>query len=228
MGTTAPLQPTEPPPRSPRSSWRRARAGVAVPFIACQLAVVLLATASPAHAVSTGSVSGSVRTLTGTPVPDTVVTLARSGGGFTTVTNANGGYSRSGLPFDDYEVQVQEPCFDDVAVPVTVDGAETKDVVLGFEHDVFGHVCQRSVLGTFLPTTPLALAGDDAVQPIKLGFPFPYYGALKTEAFVSTNGFLTFTAPPAGAHASNLPLLDPDTPPDGIFPFWDDLLVDSA
>jgi len=64
-------------------------------------------------------------------------------------------------------------------------------------------------------------------SPLELPFAFPFYGKARQTAFLSTNGYLTFTPRAAGAEDfRNGALTDPTTPVDGIFAFWDDLVID--
>jgi subtilisin family serine protease len=67
------------------------------------------------------------------------------------------------------------------------------------------------------------LTGDDAsAGPIDLGFDFRFYGTRVRAAWVSTNGALSFSAPPAAPVNQILP--SAGAPPAMIAPFWDDLL----
>lgn len=58
--------------------------------------------------------------------------------------------------------------------------------------------------------------------PISLGFDFPFYDNDKTEIYVSTNGFITFSTITSSVF-SNDPIPDTDVPNEIIAPFWDDL-----
>ena len=69
------------------------------------------------------------------------------------------------------------------------------------------------------------LSTDDFVD-IELPFGFPFYGELKYEAKVSTNGYITFGED--GVDYSNDPIPSPFQPNDLIAIFWDDLNGSSA
>ena len=71
--------------------------------------------------------------------------------------------------------------------------------------------------------TNLGLMGDDAAVAVTLPFEFPWYGNFYTNAWVSTNGYVTFqsTATPYW----NGPLPDPNLPNDVVYAMWDDLYV---
>ncbi len=72
--------------------------------------------------------------------------------------------------------------------------------------------------GTLLP-----LSTDDGFTPVTLPFSFSYFGQAHTQAFVSTNGFLTLGSS-AGAQAPNNPVIPSAGAPNGVIaPFWDDL-----
>ncbi len=68
--------------------------------------------------------------------------------------------------------------------------------------------------------TPLSL-GDDDYESIELPFPFPFYGEIKTNVLISSNGYLTFGED--GSDYSNDPIPDTTDPDDFIAPFWEDL-----
>ncbi len=69
------------------------------------------------------------------------------------------------------------------------------------------------------------LSTDDYVD-IDLDFGFPFYGQLKHQARVSTNGYITFGED--GVDYSNDPIPSPFQPNDLIAIFWDDLNGSSA
>ena len=73
-----------------------------------------------------------------------------------------------------------------------------------------------SEIGTFVNF----LSTDDFVD-IDLPFSFPFYGQLKDQAKVSTNGYITFGED--GVDYSNDPIPSPFQPNDLIAIFWDDL-----
>lgn len=72
--------------------------------------------------------------------------------------------------------------------------------------------------------TPIALTGDDTHTQVTLPFAFTFYGQPYTQAWLSSNGMLSFT----GQHADfdAVPLPDPNLPNAAIYPFWDDLILD--
>lgn len=58
--------------------------------------------------------------------------------------------------------------------------------------------------------------------PFTLGFPFKFYGQVKNQIYVSSNGALLFAAPTANMF-TNAAIPTAATPNDLICPFWDDL-----
>jgi hypothetical protein len=97
--------------------------------------------------------------------------------------------------------------------------------------DSFGYTCTAGPT-TWTPAdqTVLALTGDDAFQQVSLPFGIKFYGTTYTTAWVDTNGLLTFEqltssawnhgAIPSGPAANKADA--------AIYPFWDDLVVDSS
>jgi hypothetical protein len=69
--------------------------------------------------------------------------------------------------------------------------------------------------------TALTLADDSYSAALPLGFNFPYYGAVKTDVFVGSNGFLSFGA--GSTALTNQVLPSTSTPNDVIAGFWDDM-----
>ena len=71
--------------------------------------------------------------------------------------------------------------------------------------------------------TQLPLNFDDTFTTVSLPFPFTYFGQTHTQAFVSTNGFLTLGSS-SGANNPNNPVIPSSATPNGVIaPFWDDL-----
>jgi|GEM_PF-3344790 len=72
--------------------------------------------------------------------------------------------------------------------------------------------------------TPSSGPYDDQSTQVMIGFSFTYHGNMYNQAYISTNGFITFTN--AGTtDPSNDPIPSTNTPDDYIALFWDDLTV---
>jgi hypothetical protein len=79
----------------------------------------------------------------------------------------------------------------------------------------------------YVPTTGgtvVDLTGDDAVAQLTLPFPVPFYGSAKSQAWISTNGFVSF-ADPDWAQPENVAIPAAALPNAGAYPFWDDLVM---
>jgi subtilisin family serine protease/flagellar hook assembly protein FlgD len=63
--------------------------------------------------------------------------------------------------------------------------------------------------------------------PKPLGFSFPFYGNVHTSVRISTNGFISFTAP-VGTYAANDPIPTASNPNNIVAVFWDDLDADES
>ena len=63
--------------------------------------------------------------------------------------------------------------------------------------------------------------GDDSSRPVDLGLAFPFYDQKFTSAFISSNGFINFTANFNGC-CSGQPMAN--APRNGIYAYWTDLI----
>jgi hypothetical protein len=61
---------------------------------------------------------------------------------------------------------------------------------------------------------------DDGYASIPIGFTFPFYSNSYTDAFVGTNGFITFGA--GSTTFTNVCLPATTAPNNGVYPLWDD------
>lgn len=75
-----------------------------------------------------------------------------------------------------------------------------------------------------LPPTYNVLDKDDGYAKVDIGFPFEFNGEVYTQAWVSTNGFITFTEPPyLPARDPNALFLDANNYPTNVIaPYWGD------
>ncbi len=165
-----------------------------------------------------------------TPVAGATVTLQPAG--LSTVTDANGAYSFGNFAPGHYTLSasVGGPCGLSGSVELDIDGQGfTWDLEVYRAVDDLGNTCSEQTMA-FTPAdqTVLSLTGDDATGLVSLPFAFPFYGQAYRQAWVDTNGLVSFTDP-AGSHpydGSPLPNgLDPNTL---VAPFWDDLMVDAS
>ena len=159
------------------------------------------------------------------------VTVTVSPGGRKLVTGADGGYTFAGLTAGVYTISATKggPC----GVQGSAD-LEVSDTLIWFDlyvmprTDDVGHTCSERSAALASGTTALALTGDNAVTTVNLPFAFPYYGQAYRQAWVDTNGVLSFDDP-AGSHPDNGGSLPAPIDPNALVaPFWDDLVVDAS
>lgn len=182
----------------------------------------------PANAQEIGSISGVVRDTDGRPVPGVLVGIFALEQPFS-LTDGQGRYTVSGIPVTDahYQLQLLAPCDADRSRRVLVEGSETENFEIGggVERDEFGNTCRRARPAYETGTTVLPLSGDDASVAVNMPFAFPFYGGRYNRAFVSTNGFLSFTQNTSQFFNTTLPSVD--APDALIAAYWDDLVVDA-
>ncbi|MEU7585195.1 LamG-like jellyroll fold domain-containing protein [Micromonospora sp. NPDC049230] len=162
------------------------------------------------------------------------ITVRLSPGDLSQTTNSTGDYSFTGIGAGTYEVTATNGgsgCAGQIATTeVDVDRIRTINLMLAPESDLYGYTCRIASNTAFVPgTTKLGLKGDDKISAaIALPFPLPYYGKTYDTAWVSTNGFVSFKNPRGSTSFRSVSLPDSvNAPPASVFPFWDDLTVDS-
>jgi subtilisin family serine protease len=162
-----------------------------------------------------GPVANATVTVTGTPLPSAT-------------TDSNGNYSIANVPFGSYTVSVTAGgCFGSLTQSVDVNAdPTTANFGLQQRSDSFGYSCVIDGAGYVELQQTLALTGDDATVPVNLPFSFFYYGNSYSTAHVSSNGHINFLAPSTAF--GNVSIPSTSTPNAAIYPFWDDLLLDSS
>lgn len=176
--------------------------------------------------VTSGTVSGVVRNAANAPVANATVEVLGTPIA-PVVTGADGTYSIPNVPLGSYQVKASAgTCNTPQTQALTVDGNETLDFTLPNRTDAFGYYCVLEGASYVEAETPVALIGDDAATSVALPFPFFYYGATYTQAFLSTNGHINFAA--ASTAFSNVAIPAAGAPNAAIYPFWDDLRLDAT
>jgi len=69
---------------------------------------------------------------------------------------------------------------------------------------------------------------DESGRTVALPFGFPFYGDVKTQVGIASNGYLTFDPSALRGYWTNGPIPDPNDPNDLVAVFWDDLDPGSA
>lgn len=172
---------------------------------------------------ATHTVSGTVKDDAEKPVAGAEVSIHAQVDPVT--TDADGAFSFADVPEGDYAVAASAGrCYGDAKQDFTVDGDETVALSLSLVKDEWGYTCSEGTGEYLQGDTEVTLTGDDAAAKITLPFEFPLYGEKFKDAYVTTNGFLTFGA--TSTVYQNGPLPSTTAPNAGLYPFWDDLRMD--
>ncbi|MCW6006701.1 carboxypeptidase regulatory-like domain-containing protein [Micromonospora sp. CPCC 205371] len=189
-----------------------------------------LVTAGTFTVIGAAKISGSVIDIdTSELVAGALVTL--SPGNHSMTTAANGWYSFAGIAPGTYTIKasIGGRCGKSFEAQLAIEGDMTVDLPLMQLTDGLGYTCQVAAAAfVAADQTVVPLTGDDAVTKVNIPFAFPFYGHAYREAWIDTNGLLSFTDP-AGSHrypGGNLPA--PAQPNAAVAAFWDDLVVDAS
>jgi protocatechuate 3,4-dioxygenase beta subunit len=175
---------------------------------------------APSHRLS-----GVVRDPTGEPLSGARVGLA--GTPLEALTNAAGGYQFPRVPAGTYDVRGEAGrCTNLVTASVIVDRDRTRDLSLERRRDAYNHTCRFEDSPYLEADNPLSTYGDNSTATVELPFEFPLYGQTHRTAYISTNGFVSFT--PHGWNYGNVPLPSSGVPNAAIYALWDDLYVPSG
>ncbi|MEU4338982.1 carboxypeptidase regulatory-like domain-containing protein [Micromonospora lupini] len=162
------------------------------------------------------------------------ITVQLSPGDLSQVTSATGAYSFTGIAAGTYNVTATNGgsgCAGEVATTeVDIDHAVPMNLILAPESDVYGYTCKATPDTPFVPgVTKVSLKGDDKVSAaVPLPFVLPYYGKTYDKLWVSTNGAVSLKDPDGSAPFVPVSLPDQSNAPfASLFPFWDDLTIDS-
>jgi hypothetical protein len=184
----------------------------------------------PADAVTLRTVSGTVTDSNGSPLAGVHVGIVATETRFA-ITGANGTYSLTSVPQSSapYDVQLLFPCSRDQRKSVLVNGNKTVDftVPVAAQTDGYGYTCKPTT-AAFIDLTSGSdvVQGDDNSVDTQLPFTFRYYGVDYSIINIGVNGLASFTSPVT--QFSNTPIPDATLPNSALYPFWDDLFIDSA
>ncbi|MEU4241764.1 S8 family serine peptidase [Actinoplanes sp. NPDC026619] len=161
----------------------------------------------------------------GSPVPGVTVALA---GTPVSVTSDSGGHYRLAAPLGSYSLAARPAggCASPVTRAITLTADQSLDLDLPLLADHYGYTCNAAIEGYRAGDQQLQITGDDSSVSVTLPFSFPLYGVGHTQAWVGSNGLIAFDNASTSFANTTLPLNT--EPNDALYPFWDDLYLDSA
>ncbi|MFD3807156.1 S8 family serine peptidase [Streptomyces sp. NPDC058611] len=174
---------------------------------------------------ASGKLTGTVSSAAG-PAAGATVTLADTP--VTATTDAQGRFEVT-LPHGTYTVNATHTsrCVTGGSAQVTVAGDTTVAVSLPERTDGYGYACAAAGERPYTPgSRQLALTGDNTTERVDLPFPLPLYGKTYGQAWIGTNGTVSFGGNNTGDINGDLP--STATPNAALYPFWDDLVVGAA
>ncbi|MFJ6635917.1 S8 family serine peptidase [Streptomyces sp. NPDC091376] len=163
---------------------------------------------------SAGPAAGAAVTVVGTPV--------------TATTDAEGRFEVP-LPHGEYEVRAAHPsrCLTSGSSRVTVADDTHAAITLPDRTDAYGYACAMASDRPYRGGDQrIGLTGDNSTERVALPFPLPLYGKTFEQAWISTNGTISFGGAHGGDINSGLP--STATPNAALYAFWDDLIVGDA
>ncbi|WP_411103936.1 S8 family serine peptidase [Streptomyces sp. cmx-4-9] len=174
---------------------------------------------------ASGKLTGTVSSAAG-PAAGATVTLADTP--VTATTDAQGRFEVT-LPHGTYDVNATHPsrCVTAGTAKATVAGDTTVAVRLPERTDGYGHACSAAGDRPYpAGSRQLALTGDNTTERVDLPFPLPLYGKTYGQAWIGTNGTVSFGGNHTGDINGDIP--STATPNAALYPFWDDLVVGAA
>jgi hypothetical protein len=102
--------------------------------------------------------------------------------------------------------------------PFNIEGPGTGGTIVRQTYDAVSTALNWVDIST---TGTIVAQGDDVYTPVNLGFPFEFYGTTYSQAYVSSNGFITFGSPNTSFSNSGIP--NSSAPNNAIYALWDDL-----
>ncbi|MET9885471.1 S8 family serine peptidase [Streptomyces sp. NPDC006430] len=165
-------------------------------------------------ASAAGPAAGATVTVTDTPV--------------TATADAQGHFEVT-LPHGSYEVRATHSsrCVTAGSARATVAGDTTVAITLPERTDGYGYACSTTGGRPYAAgDRKLALTGDNTTERVELPFPVPLYGRTYGQAWIGTNGTVSFGGNHTGDVNGDIP--STGTPNAALYPFWDDLVVGAA
>ncbi|MGW2473854.1 S8 family serine peptidase [Streptomyces sp. NPDC001665] len=183
-------------------------------------------TAVPSH-----QVSGTVRDVTGKPLPGATVELNGTPLPAAT-TNAKGKYTFKKVAEGSYGLAVKPAapvlCNGVYTGPAAVGAADlTKDVQVPNRTDASGNVCVPADYSWIAGSKKVALTGDEDSATVSLPFSVKHYGVSYSTASVTTDGLINFLSSRVGDYNNSaLPTVGVNGVKGIVAPLWDDLTLD--
>lgn len=174
---------------------------------------------------ASGKLTGTVSSAAG-PAAGASVTIADTP--VTATADAQGRFEVT-LPHGTYDVGATHAsrCVTGGTAKVTVAGDTTVTVNLPERTDGYGYACATAGDRPYVAgSRQLALTGDNTTERVDLPFPLPLYGKTYGQAWIGTNGTISFGGNHTGDINGNIP--SAATPNAALYPFWDDLVVGAA
>ncbi|MEV7616806.1 S8 family serine peptidase [Streptomyces sp. NPDC089799] len=172
-----------------------------------------------------GKLTGTVGSAAG-PAAGATVTIADTP---VTATADDQGRFEVTLPHGTYDVRAAHGsrCLTGGSSRVTVAGDTTVAVTLPERTDGYGYACAAAGDRPYQAgDRRLALTGDNNTERVDLPFPLPLYGKTYGQAWIGTNGTVSFGGAHGGDFNGDIP--STATPNAALYPFWDDLVVGTA
>ncbi|MGW6685210.1 S8 family serine peptidase [Streptomyces sp. NPDC054961] len=174
---------------------------------------------------ASGKLTGTVSSAAG-PLAGAAVTVADTP--VTATTDAQGRFEVT-LPHGTYDVSATHSsrCLTGGTAKVTVAGDTTVAVDLPERTDGYGYACATASGDPYRAgDRQLALTGDNTTERVDLPFPLPLYGKTYGQAWIGTNGTVSFGGNNTADVNGDIP--SSATPNAALYPFWDDLVVGAA
>ncbi|UQX04326.1 S8 family serine peptidase [Streptomyces sp. RerS4] len=176
-------------------------------------------------AAPSGTLTGTVSAASG-PAAGASVTIVDTP--VTATTDAQGRFEVT-LPHGTYDISAghSSRCVTTGTTRATVAGDTTVTVTLPERTDGYGYACAGANARPYpAGDRQLALTGDNTTERVDLPFPLPLYGKTYAQAWIGTNGTVSFGGNHTGDVNGDLP--STGTPNAALYPFWDDLVVGAA
>lgn len=176
-------------------------------------------------AAASGKLTGTVSSAAG-PLAGAAVAVADTP--VTATTDAQGRFEVT-LPYGTYDVNATHSsrCLTGGMAKVTVAGDTTVAVNLPERTDGYGYACATASGSPYRAgDRQLALTGDNTTERVDLPFPLPLYGKTYGQAWIGTNGTVSFGGNNTADVNGDIP--SAGTPNAALYPFWDDLVVGAA